>query len=272
MDVFKLGLEKRVEWTIKKYNIIQKGDKVIVALSGGKDSMTILHVLSKLRKKFGFNIQALHIDLGIKEWRDIAKEIITEFCQELDVPLKIVDLKKEVGKYLTELQRPGETLCHVCGIIKRWVLNKVGLDMKGTILATGHNADDQVQTFIMNSMRNNLLFGLGQLPRTGMESNKMFLQRVKPLFFCFEDEITNYIKKNNITINSISCPQSRDVLRKNVKNTLDISRKQQINVLMNSVDIINNLRGKVEMGKMMYCERCSFPSRNKTCQFCEAIK
>ena len=85
-----MNIEKQVADTIKKYKLIKKSDKVVVALSGGKDSTSIVYIL----KKMDYNVEGLMIDLYLGKWSEIHKENMKKFCKKIDVPLTIVDLKE----------------------------------------------------------------------------------------------------------------------------------------------------------------------------------
>ena len=89
-----MDIERAVALIIKKYKLIKKGEKIVVALSGGKDSSSVLYILNKL----GYNVHGLLIDLYLGDWSKRHNENMIRFCEELGVPLTIVDLKKELGQ------------------------------------------------------------------------------------------------------------------------------------------------------------------------------
>ena len=161
--------ESKISETVKKYKLAEKKDRVIVACSGGKDSTTVLYLLHK----FGFKPSALFIDLAMGEWSDVNKEDIKKFCKELGIKLHIITLKKELGCgmcYIKSVIRSKYRLsqCIICGIIKRWILNKEARKLKMTKIATGHNLDDEAQNVLMNWMKGNMELSLNLGPRTGM--------------------------------------------------------------------------------------------------------
>ena len=89
-----MDVEKKVAETIRKYKLMRKSDKVVVALSGGKDSTSVIYIL----KKLGYDVHGLMIDLHLGEWSEIHKKNIEKFCLENQIPLTVVDLKKEIGQ------------------------------------------------------------------------------------------------------------------------------------------------------------------------------
>jgi len=163
-----MDIEKTVVDTINEYKLIRKADKVVVALSGGKDSTSVLYIL----KKLGYDVEGLMIDLYLGKWSDIHRENMMRFCEEQDIPLTVVDLKKEIGQGICFVKavlakKKGLTGCTVCGIIKRWVLNKWARKLSADVIVTGHNLDDEAQNVLMNFLKGNVSLGVGMGPATG---------------------------------------------------------------------------------------------------------
>jgi len=165
-----MNIESKIKQTISKYKLFNKKEKIVVALSGGKDSTSILYVLNKL----GYNVQGLLIDLYLGEWSKIHNENMTRFCLGLNVPLTIVDLKKEMGQgicFIKAVLKKEKNLtgCSVCGTVKRWILNKWARKLGADKLVTGHNLDDEAQNVLMNFLKGNVLLGARSGPMTGVQ-------------------------------------------------------------------------------------------------------
>ncbi len=163
-----MNIEQKVAETIKKYKLLKKSDRVVVALSGGKDSTSVLYIL----KKMGYNIEGLMIDLYLGKWSKIHKKNMIRFCGEIDVLLTIVDLKEELGQGICFIKavlkkQKNLTGCAVCGTIKKWILNKWAKKMGADKLVTGHNLDDEAQNVLMNFLKGNILLGVNSGPATG---------------------------------------------------------------------------------------------------------
>ena len=168
--------EKKVISTIKRFKLIKKTQKIVVAASGGKDSTTVLYIL----KKYGYNITALAINEGIKNYRDISLDMLTKFCKQHKIKLKIVSFKKELNKSLDEmLAKTHDRPCTVCGIFRRNLLNKYSRDYD--VIVTGHNLDDEAQAVIMNLVKNNTTALIRQGPISGTKKLLNYTKRVKPL-------------------------------------------------------------------------------------------
>jgi len=262
--------EKKVKQTIEKYKLTNKKEKIIVACSGGKDSTTALYLLNK----FGYNTEALHIYLGIGKWSEKNLANVKKICERLEVKLHIIPIKKEIGKTILEIR---ENKCRICSINKRYLLNKKARELGGKKLVMGHNLDDEAESIMMNLFKGNVELGLGTGPKTGLLQDKKFVQRIKPLFFCRNEETKKYAKLVKLPILIESCPCSTDVFRRKIRNWLNAMEKKDKKVKENVVhwflarlpELRKRYTGKDEL---KYCERCGEPSRRKICKRCELMK
>ena len=141
---FTIYIEKKVRKTIRIYRMIGKEDHVGVAVSGGKDSMTLLYLLHKIFKPTRVKIIALAIDEGIKGYRDSEFRFVKKFCLTYQIPLKTYSFKKTFGKTLDDIKKkdPKTIPCTYCGVFRRKILNEKALELKLDKIATGHNLDD----------------------------------------------------------------------------------------------------------------------------------
>jgi tRNA(Ile)-lysidine synthase TilS/MesJ len=168
-------------------------DRVCVAVSGGKDSMSLLYVLNKKK----YNVTALAIDEGIGDYRDKTLKTMKNFCVKNKIPYKIVSFKKEFGKTLDKImEQHKERPCTICGVFRRYLLNSrsCGFD----VLATGHNMDDEAQAILMNLIKTNISLFHRLGPVSGYIKSRKFTKRVKPFYFCLEKEIMVYSFLNNL--------------------------------------------------------------------------
>jgi uncharacterized protein (TIGR00269 family) len=267
-----MDIEKQVSETIKKYKLCTKKEKIVVALSGGKDSTSLLYIMNKL----GYNVHGLMIDLYLGEWSKTHNGNMIAFCKQNDIPLTIVDLKKELGQGICFIKaivkkHRGLTGCSVCGTVKRWILNRYAKKLKADKLATGHNLDDEAQNVLMNFLKGNILLGINSSPATGGKKVDGFVQRIKPLFFTPEDEIMKYAKKKNFQILYDKCPCAFGTYRVETRTwTKDLSNKEKLKVVEGFQKILLKLRteNKRELKK---CKKCGDPARKDLCNFCEVM-
>jgi uncharacterized protein (TIGR00269 family) len=267
-----MDLEKTIKQTIKKYNLLSKKEKVLVALSGGKDSTTVLYFL----KKLGYNVEALLIDLNQGDYSSKGIVGMEKFCEDIGVRLHVlnlfeegIDIRKMKIKILKERKL---SPCAVCGIVKKYYLNYYAKKLKADKLVTGHNLDDECQTVLMNFLKGNVLLGLNSTPATGGSAVKGFVQRVKPLFFVPEDEVRKFALRKRFPIVTCECPDSsrtyRISLREDFVKHLDV--KSKLRIVRNFQKVIKKLR-KEHQRDVRYCEVCGEPARGKLCKLCELV-
>ena len=255
--------------------MFDKRDNIVVALSGGKDSTSILYIL----KKLGYNVSGLMIDLKLGEWSKTHNKNMEQFCEEYNIPLTIVDLKSELGQGICFIKsvlkkKKNLTGCSVCGTIKRWVLNKWAKKLNADKLVTGHNLDDETQNILMNFLKGNILLGLNSSPITGGKNIDGFVQRVKPLFFIPEDEIRKYAKEKNFNILYDKCPCAFGTYRVETRSwTKNLTNENKLKIVIEFQKIISKLRKQnlknVDIKKCIYCGE---PSKNDVCNFCGIIR
>lgn len=220
---------------IDNYNMIEEGDKIAVALSGGKDSVTMLMGLKNLQRFYPkkFDIIAITINPGFEGFdTDLLKNI----CKNIDVPLVIEDgHMKEIVFDIRQEKNP----CSLCANIRRGMLNSIALREGCNKIAVGHNEDDVLETFIMN------LFYAGSIntfaPISYMDRSKMTL--IRPLIYAPEKYIRNFVKRNNITIMPKACPMDGVSKREDIKTLLKNLQKDIPNIRANLYGAIK--RGNV---------------------------
>ncbi|MCK4589227.1 MAG: adenine nucleotide alpha hydrolase family protein [Nanoarchaeota archaeon] len=264
--------EEKVRKTIEDYDLLSKQDKALVACSGGKDSTAVLYLL----KKFGFNVEGLFIDLLIGDWSEKNLKNVEKFCKELDIKLHVVNVREVLGGsmcYLRSKISKEEKLktCTVCGVIKRWLLNKKAQELGVDKLVTGHNLDDQVETMLMNFLKNNVKLNIGQQPKTGVVENKKFVPRIKPLFFCLNSEVRKYSEEMKFPVLYEKCPCSSGVFRREIREELEKLEKEypgfRENIVKNFLEMLPKF--KVDVSEVVYCEKCGEVSRGGLCKFCK---
>jgi len=274
-----MEVEKEVVGTIREYKLFGKSDRVVVALSGGKDSTSILYIL----KKLGYDVHGLMIDLCLGKWSEIHKMNMRRFCGGIDVPLTVVDLKEEMGQGICFIKavlkkRKGLTGCSVCGTVKRWVLNRWARKLGGDVLVTGHNLDDEAQNVLMNFLKGNVFLGARSAPKTGVSgyggmgvsdaNGSGFVQRVKPLFFVPESEIRKYAEARGFDILYDRCPCAFGTYRVETRDWMsNVSDGEKLRIVSGFMDLGLKVEGK-ELGK---CVECGEPASSDVCGFCGII-
>ena len=150
-----MNISQKVRQTLSKIKLDKK-KKVLVALSGGKDSAVTAYLL----KKFGYNIEGIYIDLGMGKYSERCLNAVKELSKKLGINLHVYNIKKEMGSSMCYIRSSVQSTkklknCAICGVIKKWILNKEARRLKAEAIATGHHLDDMAQTLLMNIFKGN---------------------------------------------------------------------------------------------------------------------
>lgn len=193
---------RQVEKGIRKGKLFTFDDKILVALSGGKDSLALMLILREL----GYDVTGLHIDLAIPHSSIKARRTVEAFCEKHGLKLIIKDMALEglaIPEVKKRLRRP---ICSACGKIKRYFFNKAALDGGFTVLATGHNLDDEIARLFSNVLRWDVSYLSDQGP--SLPAVGGFAAKVKPLYRLSEFETANYAFLKGIDWHWSPCPYS----------------------------------------------------------------
>lgn len=271
---FSNSILQKTARTISKYNMIKKGDIVGVAVSGGKDSLSLLYVLKKMSVSHNFELKAVTIDEGIPGYRDEVLEIVKDFCNKNEVQQKTYSYKDLFGITLEEsleLRKNEKTSsCSICGVLRRRALDLGAKDLGIDVIATGHNLDDFLQTFIIN-----LLSGdtnkIGWMdPDTS--SNKS--RRIKPFCEIYENEIAFYAFVNDIPFQAEQCPHMNEGIRTEIReflNSLENNHAGIKNSMYRSVEKIFNLVKDSNYKQRKICPKCGNECTGQVCSVCNIL-
>lgn len=197
---------------IDEFGMIQDGDKIAVGLSGGKDSVTLLYILSGLKRFYPakFSLVAITIDLGVDYNKDEI-QALKNLCQELDVEYHIVPT--DIYQILF-LERKESSPCSLCSKMRRGALNTKAIELGCNKLALGHHADDLIETLFLS------MFYEGRLstfePMTYLSRSNMTV--IRPMIYIREKNIRAFSKDKPILFNP--CPADKHTQREYVKNLL----------------------------------------------------
>lgn len=217
------------------YNLIEHGDKIIIGLSGGKDSLSLTYSLS-LYKKFShtdFIIQPVILDLGFPGFDPTP---LKEFCQSLGLDL-IVHEAKEVYPILKKQQGDLKHLpCSICSRMKKAAINKVAADLGFNKVAFAHHADDAIETLFMNE-----IYG----SKIGTFSPKMHLERanitfIRPFILVREKDILSLVKEEGFKVCPSPCPADKHTTREDIKQLLHNIYKQFPTARQNFLNMLDN--------------------------------
>ena len=286
---FEKNIEKTIFKTISKYKMLTTNEKIIVAVSGGKDSISLLYNLNEIQKK-RFQSQpltALIIDEGIVDYRENSIKNAKEFCEKLEIEHKIISFKEKIGFTLDEIINLKKNLpdykyaCNYCATIRRRLLNDGAKELRGTILAMGHNLTDIAETYLMNILykRMHLIANQYIFKKENPNISKFFVKKITPLMRIPEEEIFLYanIKKFNYYPSHCSYREKDPIIRKRVLDFIQECKKSspeiEFNLLSGFLELSTILYHQLEKKVYQNCQSCGYPcGKGQICLFCRYLK
>ena len=215
--------------TIEKYHMFGMHERVLVAVSGGKDSLSLWDILCHL----GYQADGLYIGLGIDGGINYSLEsqrLAEQFASHRQLHLQVVDIQQTYGETITEISqhsyRGRDKPCSVCGMAKRHVMNRIAREGNYDVLVTGHNLDDEAATLFGNTLNWNADYLLRQEPVLPARHSGL-ARKAKPLFRFYEREMTTYALAGGIEYIYEECPfavGSKSIYYKEVLNELEEHR------------------------------------------------
>ncbi|HIE41459.1 MAG TPA: tRNA 2-thiocytidine biosynthesis protein TtcA, partial [Candidatus Aenigmarchaeota archaeon] len=220
---FVRSVEKKVKRLIRQNKLLESRDNICVALSGGKDSVSCLYILSSLTKKRkDIDIFAISIDEGLGKYREETIKKAKEACKILDIDLRVYSFKKEFGKSLPELLKDMNlNACTICGVLRRYLINKKARELGATKVAYGFNLNDEVESIFLNFIFGNLDKFLRLGSKVENKKIKKFIPRIKPLREILEEEVFAYADTICLPYyREKICPYGRESVRKTIRKTI----------------------------------------------------
>ena len=269
--------------TISKYHMFKFDDKIAVGVSGGKDSVSLLHILAKIEGDYPkAQLVAITVDEGIKGYRDEALKIAAENCRKLGIEHVTVSFKKLFGyafdQMVSRLKRKGDvrqTPCAFCGVMRRKALNVAARDLKADKLATGHTLDDETQTILLNIFHGDVLRIAREKPVTD-EVHPKLVRRIKPLCEVPEKETALYAYIKGIKFQNTPCPYASEALRNDARKMLDMLEDKHPGIMFTIFNSIERIRPALErlaeeegLGE---CSECGEPTTDTICRTCQMRK
>jgi tRNA(Ile)-lysidine synthase TilS/MesJ len=211
---FKL-IENKVERFILNNRLVEHNDRILLSLSGGKDSTAMLYILNDIFKdRDDIKLSAITVDQGIKNYRKVGINIVKEQCRKLKIPLTICSFKDEFGTVLDDIaKRVNPTkVCNFCSELRRFLVSNVGKKMKATKIAVGYTLDNAFLVIINSVIRSNMFkatqFILPKYPPDFLLNRFKFNYPIEifPMRLVSEEETSLYVKLKNLQIDHGKCP------------------------------------------------------------------
>jgi len=271
-DCFYYCFETEIHDTIVAGRLFQRGDRVAIGASGGKDSTVLAHVMKTLNERYDYGLELflLSIDEGITGYRDDSLETVKRNQQQYNLPLKIVSYEELYGWTMDSIvaQIGLKNNCTFCGVFRRQALDRGAILVGANKIVTGHNADDIAETVIMNVLRGDI----ARLRRctsivTGAEGA---LPRCKPFKYTYEKEIVMYAYFKKLDYFSTECIYSPNAYRGHARaflKDLEAIRPRAILDVLHAGETLQIKEG-TKMPTQGTCERCSYISSQTLCKAC----
>ncbi len=261
---------RMTERTIKEFRMLTPDDRILVAVSGGKDSLGLWFALTRL----GYEADGLYVDLGIAadEYSQRSKEFAQQLAQRLQRPLHILSVAEEVGKPVPELARASERVpCSACGAVKRYLFNRFALENGYTAIATGHNLDDEAATLLGNVLRWQGEYLARQAPI--LPAKDGLVKRVKPFVRFTEKQVALFTILSGIPYIEQECPFSVGAASLFYKDLLNRIEERSpgtkwafYSQFVHKVQPL--LAGAISEPELRPCLRCGMPTTAEICVVC----
>ena len=245
-----------------------------IAVSGGKDSLVLLSILKKMAETHNFRIIAVTIDEGIPGYRDEALEIVKSFCSKLDVEFRTYSYKELYDVTLSESLELREdektTSCSICGIFRRRALDHAAKELGANVIATGHNLDDSLQTFLINTLSGDS----NKIGWMSPGSDSKQIRKIKPLAEIYESEIVFYAFTNDLPFQTEPCPHMNEGIRTEIREFLNSLEDQHSGIKNNmyrSIIKISEVMKDSSFKEKRVCTNCGNQCTGKICAVCNMI-
>jgi uncharacterized protein (TIGR00269 family) len=268
-------VERRVKHELRNQVDLADGERIAIAVSGGKDSSVAMFLLHRiLGPRKDLELCAITVDEGIEGYRESSIPIVRDNCRALDMEHLVVSFQGLYGFTMDEIAEADRNMstCSYCGVMRRTALNRTAREWQATRLATGLNLDDTAQSIMMNFARGDV----ERLARLGPHRRRQpnLIPRIQPLRLIPENEIALYALVNEIRHHDLECPYASEALRNDYRAIVarleDRYPGTRHSILRSHEGILDALEKVYPPAMLRQCE-CGEPTTGDRCKVCELV-
>lgn len=258
---------------IDDYEMFGPDDRILVAVSGGKDSLAVWDMLIEA----GYTADGFYVGLGIGDYSESSGDYVQAFANERNLTLITVDLREEYGYDIPTASRATKRVpCSSCGLSKRHLFDKAAIDGGYDVVVTGHNLDDEAAVLLGNVLHWDVDYLARQLPV--LEARDGFPRKAKPLVRLTERETAAWCLIRGIDYLVEECPiaagnrhlHHKDVLNAIEKESPSTKSAFYLNFIDNMAPLLKG-QSAAAAGELRHCDRCNAPTTGTVCAFCRLV-
>ncbi|RUM87279.1 MAG: tRNA(Ile)-lysidine synthetase [Thermodesulfatator sp.] len=269
---FLYWFERHLERTIRSFRMFTREERILVAVSGGKDSLVLWQALTSL----GYPADGVFIDLGIEEntFSLLSQRAAEAMARRLGRPLHLLSLRKELGFGIPELRRKTRKICSLCGAVKRQYLNRAAKRLGYEVLVTGHHLDDEASSLLGNLLQWNLKYLAHKYPV--LPAERGFVRKAKPLCRHSGKEIQLYAEIRKLPFLPEGCPLAEEARRPFYAQMMEELEEKTpgtklrfyLDYLRKAYPLLAAHKEEFMDRELLTCENCGEPAVSSPCLLC----